>query len=181
MNHKYVGTDVWTEAFPSNHPSNFQFYEQDITKPWPESWKETFDLVHQRTVLVNARKMPIRDVVAEMVNLIKPGGWIQLMEGDFETVQENGPAMQEFLELGKWFFDEAGPGSDMGPRLASNLSSIGLQDVQETTVFVSVGAGLKEKGQAPQMIAGSIEGLCSAIPGSLINLRGELISILTSN
>lgn len=102
------------------------------------------------------------------------------MEGDFAPVQQNGPAMQEFLELGKWFFDEAGPGSDMGPRLAGELSSIGLQDVQETTVLVSVGTGLKEKGQSPQIIAGSIEGLCSAIPGSLINLRGKSTSTLTS-
>lgn len=181
MNHQYVGTDVWTEVFPSNPPSNFQFYEQDITKPWPESWKETFDLIHQRTVLVNARKIAIGDVISKMVGLLKPGGWIQLMEGDFAPVQENGPAMQEFLGLGKWFFDEAGPGSDMGPRLASELSNIGLQDVQETTVLVSVGAGLKEKGQPPQIVAGSIEGLCSAIPGSIINLRGKSGSILTSN
>lgn len=180
MNHQYVGTDVWTEVFPGSLPSNFCFYEQDITKLWPESWKGSFDLVHQRTVLVNARKLPIRDVIIRMTDLLRPGGWIQLMEGDFAPVQQNGPAMQEFLELGKWFFDEAGPGSDMGPRLAGELSSIGLQDVQETTVLVSVGTGLKEKGQSPQIIAGSIEGLCSAIPGSLINLRGKSTSTLTS-
>jgi hypothetical protein len=102
------------------------------------------------------------------------------MEGDFAPVKQNGSAMQEFLELGKWFFDEAGPGSDMGPRLVDVLSSIGIQHVQETTVFVSLGAGLKEKGQSPQIIAGSIEGLCAAIPGSLINLRGKSTSILTS-
>lgn len=107
-----------------------------------------------------------------MVTLLKPGGWIQLMEGDFAPVDENGPAMREFLELGKWFFDEAGPGSDMGPRLGRELASIGLDDIQETTVMVGVGHVLKNKDQVPEIIDGSIEGLCAAIPGSLINLRG---------
>ena len=171
-NHEYVGTDVWTEVFPGNPPPNFQFHEQDICKPWPESWYGTFDLVHQRTVLVNARKIPIKCLIAQMVELLKPGGWIQLMEGDFTPVQQNGPAMREFLELGKWFFDEAGPGSDMGPRLESELSSIGLKSVQEATVMVGTGAVLKEKSQIPEIVDGSIEGLCAAIPGSLINLRG---------
>lgn len=129
--------------------------------------------MHQRTVLVNARKRPIKDTISKMVDLLKPDGWIQLMEGDFTLVRENGPAMREFPELGKWFFDEAGPGSDMGPRLETELSSIGLRDVQETTVMVGIGAVLKDKNQTPEIVGGSIEGLCAAIPGSLINLRGE--------
>lgn len=171
--HEYVGTDLWTEVFPGDLPSNFHFYGQDICKPWPESWQGTFDLVHQRTVLVNARKMPLQDVLSPMARLLKPGGWIQLMEGDFADVEENGPAMREFLDLGKWFFEEAGPGSDMGPRLKSELSNIGLQNVESTTVMVGIGAVLNDKGQSAGIIAGSIEGLCAAIPGSLINLRGE--------
>lgn len=168
-----MGTDVWTEVFPQNPPPNFQFYEQDICKPWPAFWQGTFDLVHQRTVLVNARKIPITNVLSPMVALLKSGGWIQLMEGDFSPVQENGPAMHEFLELGKWFFDQAGPGSDMGPRLERELLDIGLQDVQQAMVVVGIGAALKAKGQIPEIVDGSIEGLCAAIPGSLINLKSE--------
>lgn len=171
--HDYVGTDVWKEIFPNKTLSNFHFQEQDICKPWPESWRGTFDLVHQRTVLVNARKIPIKNVLSQMAALLKPGGWIQLMEGDFAPVDENGPAMREFLDIGKWFFDEAGPGSDMGPRLGQELASIGLENIEETTVMVGIGSVLRDKDQTPQIIDGSIEGLCAAIPGSLINLRGE--------
>lgn len=136
--------------------------------------------MHQRTVLVNARKMPIRDVIAQMVGLLKPGGWIQLMEVDFTSVHQNGTAMQEFLDLGKWFFDVAGPGSDMGPRLKNELSSVGLKDVQETSVMVGLGAVLlRNKRQSLDIVDGSIEGLCSAIPGSLINIRGGSFLMLT--
>lgn len=54
--------------------------------------------------------MPLQDVLSPMAGLLKPGGWIQLMEGDFAPVEANGPAMREFLELGGWFFEVAGPG-----------------------------------------------------------------------
>lgn len=60
----------------------------------------------------------------------------------------------------------------MGPRLENELSNIGLRNVEDTTVIVGIGAVLKSQAQSPGIVAGSIEGLCAAIPGSLINLRG---------
>lgn len=169
--HEYVGTDIWTAIFPKNPPENIRFFEQDICKPWPSEWQESFDLVHQRTVLVNIRKTPIKNVLSQMIKLLKPDGWIQLMEGDFAPVPGNGPALQEFLSLGSWFFDAAGPGSDMGPMFQEELKSLDLRDVQDEVVYVHFGAKLKDHG--PAVAQGSIEGLCAAIPGSLENIRGE--------
>ncbi|PYH89747.1 hypothetical protein BO71DRAFT_278699, partial [Aspergillus ellipticus CBS 707.79] len=132
--HEYIGTDVWSSVFPPNPPENFHFFEQDICKPWPPSWHGTFDLVHQRTVLANIRKTPLRGIISQMTELLRPGGWIQLMEADFAPISGNGPALQEFLEIVSWFFETAGPGRDMGPMLKSELEGLGLEDVRDRVV-----------------------------------------------
>ncbi len=110
--HQYYGTDLLDVFFPPNPPENLHYSEQDIRNPWPAEWQGTFDFVHQRTVLVNARKKPIKDVLSQLTEVLKPGGWVQVMEGDFPPILENGPALREFLDLGAWFFDVAGPGRE---------------------------------------------------------------------
>lgn len=171
--HEFIGTDAAPDALPSEVPDNLQLSVQDICEPWPESWNGTFDLVHQRTVLVNVRKKPMKEVLAPMAQLLKPGGWIQLMEVEFPDIPENGPAMQDFLGVAAWFWEKAGPGRDLGPNLKRHLENLGLQDVQDRVVNVEFGAKLKDK--APEVVFGSVEGLCCAVPGSIITFQGKLI------
>ena len=47
-----------------------------------------------------------------------------------------------------------------------------MKDGQDREVMVAVGAKLD--GQPQQMVNGSIEGLCAAIPGSLEIINGEV-------
>lgn len=111
------------------------------------------------------------DVLAPMAQLLKPEGWIQLMEVEFPDIPENGPAMQEFLAIAKWFWDTAGPGSGLGPRLKHELENLGLKNVEDRTVNVEFGEKLKYK--APEVVFGSVEGLCCAVPGSIVTFEGR--------
>jgi hypothetical protein len=58
-----------------------QFRIQNITEPWPESYKNSFDLVHQRLGLF-ATGEQLSKAVAGLIDLVKPGGYIQLVDSD---------------------------------------------------------------------------------------------------
>lgn len=49
--HEFIGTDIDTSAWPKDPPPHQTYQIQDITKPWPAEWKESFDFVHQRLAL----------------------------------------------------------------------------------------------------------------------------------
>lgn len=51
-----------------------------MTEPWRITWQGAFDLVHSRMALPGIGLFPIEDVVKNLVALVKPGGWIQLVE-----------------------------------------------------------------------------------------------------
>jgi SAM-dependent methyltransferase len=91
---------------------------------------DTFDLVHERTVLLNVSE-PER-VVAEMVRIAKPGGVVAIQEGDsagwvcdpphpaFSQLRDE--LLQAYLSDGKIF--------DRGRMAARLLRDEGLTDVQ---------------------------------------------------
>jgi hypothetical protein len=64
-----------------------------MTEPWPVQWHGTFDLVHSRMALPRVGLYPLDDVVRNLVDLVKPGGWIQLVEMEWQ-VWEAGPVLK---------------------------------------------------------------------------------------
>lgn len=88
-----------------------------------------FDVVHARLLLVNIPGP--EQVVAEMVRLVKPGGWVIIDEGDAE-VQVCYPAHQGWDQL-KAIFHAAyrSDGADLfiGRKLTALLRGAGLADV----------------------------------------------------
>lgn len=80
-----VGTDIATYP-PLDLPDNITLTRQDILQPWPEKWEAHFDLVHQRTALAVTGGMERAvEAVRRFIGLIKPGGWIQLVDGTLTT------------------------------------------------------------------------------------------------
>ncbi|KAI1653950.1 S-adenosyl-L-methionine-dependent methyltransferase [Daldinia decipiens] len=150
--HTYVGTDINAAFFPEDHPG-VSLQVQSITQDWPREWASSFDYVHQRLTLVGAGQTPVKDCVAKLVNLIKAGGWIELIEADFTGESPNGPAMQKYETLLRTFFDITGVGSDFSKSLKGYLEDEGLQDVQEMVFSIPYGnachdATLAEKGSS---------------------------------
>ncbi|KAK4072274.1 hypothetical protein Trihar35433_4338 [Trichoderma harzianum] len=76
-----IGTDI-ADYPPLDLPENITLEKQDILKPWPEKWDAHFDFVHQRTGLAVTGGMERAvETVRRLIELIKPGGWIQLVDG----------------------------------------------------------------------------------------------------
>ncbi|UKZ83280.1 hypothetical protein TrVFT333_011087 [Trichoderma virens FT-333] len=80
-----IGTDI--AAYPPLElPDNITLERQDILKPWPEKWEAHFDFVHQRTALAVTGSMERAvESVRRFIGLIKPGGWIQIVDGTLIT------------------------------------------------------------------------------------------------
>ena len=95
---KYVGIDINAGLFPMFPGPQFEFYKHNIAHSWPPEEHNSFDLVHQRLSLPGAAPAPLPQAVKNLFALVKPGGWIQLVEAE-QIAPGSGPVFLEFLEL----------------------------------------------------------------------------------
>ena len=89
----------------------------------------SFDLVHARTLLVNVPGPA--EVLAEMVRLAKPGGWVASLEPDaeFTLCYPAHPAYTRIWELFRTAFGRHGADLLIGRRLAELYRHAGLRDI----------------------------------------------------
>jgi ubiquinone/menaquinone biosynthesis C-methylase UbiE len=89
----------------------------------------SFDLVHARTLLVNLPEPA--EVLAEMVRLAKPGGWVASLEPDVEHAlcYPAHPAYTRMWELFRAAFSRNGADLLIGRRLAELYRQAGLHDI----------------------------------------------------
>jgi SAM-dependent methyltransferase len=89
----------------------------------------SFDLVHARTVLVTVPEPAV--VVAEMVRLARPGGWIASLEPDAEysLCYPAHPARTRMLEIFHAAFSRNGADLLIGRRLTELYHAAGLTDI----------------------------------------------------
>jgi SAM-dependent methyltransferase len=89
----------------------------------------SFDLVHARTLLVNVPEPA--EVLAEMVRLARPGGWVASLEPDVEGAlcYPPHPAHTRMQELFRAAFGRHGADLLIGRRLAELYRQAGLDDI----------------------------------------------------
>ncbi|KAF3034161.1 hypothetical protein E8E12_004986 [Didymella heteroderae] len=142
----WVGTDIEDSYFPKTPPSDTSYFHQSMTKPWPTDWQATFDLVHSRMALPGIGLHPLEDVVKNLVALVKPGGWIQLVEMNWNG-WEGGPVLRLFHDAMKQLVAMVtnGQGVDMRLRLTAILEDAGMTNLQHKIISVPLGAMAKEE------------------------------------
>lgn len=154
--HTYFGNDIEPELFPDD-PQGMEFFRQNIVDPWPDALKGSFDLVHQRLGLAGSHPMKPGDVIANLAGLVKPGGWLQLVELDSFTSPATGPALTDVLRLMKEMFLLIGLGDYINDMKAA-AERAGLRNVQEHKILCEVGALAK-----PELREKSANGMISAV------------------
>ena len=154
--HTSVGTDITEAFFPSNLPESISLRVHSMHKPWPESWRGTFDLVHQRYGLAAAGELTPQGVVTNLVNLLRPGGWIQLVEADFNDCTMTGPVMTQTHKLYRELFDIMGSGSMYAQEMRGWLQDAGLEHVELRNYDIRLGAQHPD----PKLAAIGIETTC---------------------
>ena len=138
--YELVGTDIVPSYFPSPAPPHTELVIQDIASAWPEQMRESFDLVHQRLALPGCGQFPMRKAVDALIDLVKPGGWIQLIEADHSGPSSEGLAMKHSFKLIKELFRGMGVEDGYARQLKDWLVDAGLEDVQERVLDVKLGA-----------------------------------------
>jgi len=104
--------------------------------------------VHQRLTLAGAGQHSINDCISRMIELVKPGGLVELVEAFFDESWEsgNGPALKKFDEMMLALMEMVGVGYGYATKLADLVKESGLVDVEERVFVVRYGQGVEDKG-----------------------------------
>lgn len=192
--HEYVGTDIVESYFPTNPPPNFSYRIQSMNDPFPEEWKNTFDLVHSRFSLPAAGKLPMTNVIASEIGVLKPGGWLQHMEMHLDGYENIGPAMKRGYKLISDVFDAVGAGHTFSKKIKGWMEEANLEDVHTETVTVPIGARQKDSEEIARDGARSMSASFKALSGAanhfpaamslskeeIENLSGDALKELTT-
>ena len=140
-----IGTDIAPHLYDYTLSPNILFATQSITSPWPASFQNSFDLVHQRLVLAACSPTAAASAIKALFELAKPGsGWIQLLEcdhsGGFNDEQKaQWPRTREFGELVMKALECSGQYGQQGKNLRRWIEEAGAVDVVEVRMDVPVG------------------------------------------
>ncbi|KAI0143698.1 hypothetical protein GGR57DRAFT_342294 [Xylariaceae sp. FL1272] len=150
------GTDIYPDRFPPSD-ENASYEVQDIIDPWPEAWKGRFDLVHQRMVLVGGRAEQIR-VLQALGALVKPGGWIQLVEATQVLPEDAGPNLKTLVALMRAVFTSMQANLNMPDLLPTWLTEDGFTDIGHETVWMKLGSANRDPTIGKRGTAATVTG-----------------------
>jgi ubiquinone/menaquinone biosynthesis C-methylase UbiE len=111
-----------------------------------------FDLVHGRTLLATVPGPA--EVVAEMVRLARPGGWVAGQEPDVEhgLCYPSLPAWDRLREVFRASFGRSGADPRIGRRLPELYRQAGLEDVEVTIHAPAYPAGHSRRTLLPDLV-----------------------------
>ena len=139
-----IGND-FSPVQPTWVPKNVKFEVDDIESPWTHT--EKFDYIHSRFLAGAIADWP--KLVERCYENLKPGGIIELQDGDFLVYSEDGSSKDTWLE--KWNTDFAlaaktgGRIVQPGPQLENWVRAAGFEDVHHEKFRVPVGVWPKDK------------------------------------
>jgi hypothetical protein len=153
-NATFLGTDIEVAGFNEhkNLPGQISFRRQSVLDAWPETDHGKFDLVHQRYGFTNVPIGTCPSVVTSLLELVKPGGYIQLVDADLMAFErgDNHPGMTEPMEFMGRFFAQGGMDPSSGPKLEVWLKTAGAEDVTTRPMTFGMGKNAKTDELAEQ-------------------------------
>lgn len=124
-------------------PGNVEMHVQDMRNPFPAEYHAKFDVVHVRLMLLSIDPHEWDKVVANLLALLKPGGWVQWEELDltpFWSSLRSGPLPSEagrtFLEKGMHYLiaSTRHRAENVHNSLLNACRKAGLKDIQTDVV-----------------------------------------------
>jgi SAM-dependent methyltransferase len=162
-----VGSGRWVYemacAFPQAHVSgfdleqakmqeqldalpNYRYVQGNIFAGLPFA-DNTFDFTHQRFMVL---AIPIKQwpfVIAELLRVTQPGGYIELVEGGY-AFERMGPVLQQLIYWANIASKKAGLELNAVAQIGTFLENAGVHDVVYKTFRVPVGAWAGKRGEA---------------------------------
>ncbi|OKL56658.1 hypothetical protein UA08_08291 [Talaromyces atroroseus] len=118
----------------------FEIVQQNLIEEFPAAWNNAFDFVHQRFVIPLFKADEVPQVISHLAGCVKPGGWMQLVEMDFQTPVsqpiESCKAVQAFHKLTSSVVSDPLAAT----KLADRLSHAGFVNVDYKAVDMLAGS-----------------------------------------
>ncbi|KAL4949378.1 S-adenosyl-L-methionine-dependent methyltransferase [Aspergillus filifer] len=151
-----IGTDIAPRHFTpaADRPRNVQLSAHSIFDAWPKELLESFDVVHQRFVLTVCSNETALDAVEKLFACVKPGGWIELHEGDMLSIQDgpDHPAFTRFRDTMVNAWAAIGNQPNPGKFLVPWLKAAGAVDIQQEVQTIHIGAAAEDKEQGERAV-----------------------------
>ncbi|GKZ42338.1 hypothetical protein AbraIFM66951_001421 [Aspergillus brasiliensis] len=148
------GIDIGSALFPPPSPDGpvVDLQKHDIRKPIPGYLylPESFDIVHQRFLVWALKTQEWPQVVRNLRSVLKPGGWIQLVEAQwvdrdtpFDPVKF--PNLAKMSEMQKWSTAAFGMNAYIAYELEDLLRGLGFVNITKTSFALGYGAMAREE------------------------------------
>ncbi|KAL3601639.1 hypothetical protein FPOAC2_05910 [Fusarium poae] len=177
---RLVGVDV-VEAFLPPSEGGLRYETYDLCEPPRQEFTGVFDVTHVRFVIPGAAKVGYQRAVEHLASTLKPGGWLQVHEMDFDLQDRPNisPALKEVCALFLGVFKAMGMVSDLAHKLPTAFEAAGLNRVTAETVELPMGKLLGDDEAAemslqpflltiPSLIQGA-KGLSADVPESVFD------------
>ncbi|TEY80584.1 hypothetical protein BOTCAL_0037g00400 [Botryotinia calthae] len=134
-----VGFDISPDQFFKNAAPEDKFVLWDMTKSFPKEYHGTFDVVHIRLVVLALKAEQIKGVTENLVELLKPGGYLQWTDVSYRnglqlthSDDESDPSWK--VEVDKMFkiWGDQGFSHDVAEDAEKALQNLPVEDVHVT-------------------------------------------------
>lgn len=176
--------DIGSDLFPRH--SNIDLRQHNITTPFPDSWEwnGSFDVIHQRLLVWGLQLPQWSKVLSNLYTILKPGGYIQLVEIEFIDPANPAtlPQLQKQALMQKWSTASFGMDIDIAYKLEDLLTEANFTNV--TKVQFDHGYGAKARSAAQRDVSAELwvecfRSLDTKIPaGEILSLVRPLAVIL---
>ncbi|PYI33184.1 S-adenosyl-L-methionine-dependent methyltransferase [Aspergillus indologenus CBS 114.80] len=127
-----IGIDISPQMSPDYAPNNLWFQIDDLNRPFTFP-SNHFDLVHSRMQATGIDRARWMSYIWDIKRVLKPGGWVQLVEMYFNVQSDNGSLTEEHA-LRQWstkFMQSLDDRKDLrvGTRLRDLLVAAGMDQV----------------------------------------------------
>ncbi|KAJ3753788.1 hypothetical protein EV360DRAFT_52857 [Lentinula raphanica] len=141
--------DISSAQFPANHPPQLHFSVNSVADlPNPE-WSNTFTYVHERLLTFAMNDSLWRSAVSELFRVIKPGGWVELVEMNVDLSGWSvGPNSTKLIAFSDAAFGAKGVIKDLSVYLPRILKEAGFVDVNCKPRGILMGEELELGGEA---------------------------------
>lgn len=123
------------QASPGLSADNYTFVQGNVLERLPFA-DRSFDFVHQRYLVMGIPANRWPQVVAELLRVTRPGGWIELIETE---PPYGAPALNQLADWGKQLVSRRGIDFAVVSQIASLLSAAGATDVTARPLTIPVG------------------------------------------
>ncbi|HET9110036.1 MAG TPA: class I SAM-dependent methyltransferase [Ktedonobacterales bacterium] len=158
-----IGVDVAPPAVGEGGPltaDNYTFVRGNVLERLPFA-DNSFDFTHQRYLILAIPTQRWPQVIAELLRVTRPGGWVELIETEPPS---GAPALDQLAEWGRRLMSRRGIDFSMAGQVGALLEAGGAREVTARPLTIPVG---KPGGRIGAMMVADYLSALGAVRGPL--------------